>query len=333
MEKVEKDIIRKITKVDNIFKIPTSSNMEILFDVNENEVEEPFQKEIKERSELMKILEEQPNKDLIYDVYKKRIFKYYAQYIFKIFTGNTYDKHIIVDKESNYKNNIQKYNNIFFSTKTIITKEDYKKMSINMKKYQKNKLIDIVEYIKISYNNLKKNGSCLFNISIPNIYIINAIYYLSYLFDEVYVLNKYIIFCKGFKDDKNQLLNLKKIEENHFNFNIKPKKNEKKLIQYLKKIIKIDYNQKKKLIIEKKINEYIFYEFSTDLYLFIEIGTKFFKNQNNIKKDIQNIFKLQYSNKLNLIKNNNKNNIYLNEFTNFTKVQNKIIQYMNIMKE
>jgi hypothetical protein len=324
IDKVEKDIIRKITKVDNIFKIPSSKNMELIFEKNNDE--EPFQKEMKERSELMKILEEQPNKDKIYDVYKRRIFEHYAEYIFQIFTNNGYFKNIILNN-NNYKKNINKYNNINFLPKHTIKKNHYKEMSNNMKKYQKSALIEIIEFIKISYINLKKNGSCLFTISIPNIYIINILYFLTNLFDEIYILNKYIVFCKGFKDNKEELINIKKIEDNNYDFSIKPKKKENKLIQYLKKIIKIDKNQKKKLIIEKKINEYIFYEFSTDLYLFIKIGSMFFKNQNNIKKDIKDIFKKQYSNKLNLI-NNNKNNIYLNEFKNFTKVQNKIIQYM-----
>lgn len=324
MEKVEKDIIRKITKVDNIFKIPTSSNMEILFDVNENEVEEPFQKEIKERSELMKILEKEDNKNYIYTIIKnKRIIDYYQKIIFKMLSGDDNYKQIFINNYN--KNDIKKYNNIYFTSFKNIEGQ-YKMMSNSMTKYYDSTIFKLFECLKLSYKNLNKGGSCLFNISIPNINIINFIYFLTFLFDEVYILNKFIIFSKGFKNDIGYYENINKIIKNNYNFNIIHKKDEKKLIKYFKNLIKINTYYKKKLIINKDINSYIFYEFCSDFNLLLEVGSIYHKEQTYIKKYLQQIFKKQYSNKINLI-NNNNNDIYINNFYSMKMLENKINKY------
>ncbi len=322
MDKIEKDVIRKITKLEYVFKIPTIENMELILE--KKYLKEPFEKELKERQDLMSILEKSSNKDKIYNIINQlysqnRDFKL-KELIFKIFTGNKHFKHIILNNNiNNIQKNIKKnkYENIYFSNIKFLKTEQYKNMATNINKYQYDTVKELFEYIKLSYKYLKKNGSCLFEFSLPNKYLINTLYFLTNLFEEIYVLEKYIIFCKNFKNQQNQIENINKIEKNMYKFDIKTKKKENKLITYFKKFIKLNHNYKKELIINLKTNNFILYSYYNDLYLLENIINISLDNNDklNIKKYLKNIYIKIFLNKLNYIKNNKNinNTIYINE--------------------
>ncbi len=308
---MEKNIIKKIAKVDNLFKMPQNDNMKIIFDTSY--IEEPFQKELNERVELFKNIEKNPEKEkikkILYNTSQTTIN--FEKYLFKIFTND--EKYININTENIYNDNkkYKIYNNIFYRIDLTKNINKYLKQKNNIKKYKKILVYNIFQCIKYSYKHLLEGGSCYFLISFPNIDIINTLYFLNKIFNEVFIVNKFIVFCKSFKKDQNQIKIINDIEKNNYNFNIEQKINEKKLIKYFKNLIKIDYYYKKKLINDNKYNSYLYFKYFSNVY---DINTLNSLYSKNYKKNLKNIYKKIIKNiDVTLFNNTNNNDIYLDE--------------------
>lgn len=205
IDKMEKSIIEKVTRVKNIFKMPKNNNLKITFEKTYQE--EPFQKELDQRVNLLKNLDKNPLKEKINEILKNNlsIDVEINKHIFKDFTNN--EEYINKKYEDLYKDN-KKYNNIFYIKS--ISKNIYNYQKKNILKYQNIINRDLLQFILNLYKNLNKNGSIIFYISIPNINLINIIYYLSILFEEVFIINKFIVFCKSFKKDIKEIDTIEK---------------------------------------------------------------------------------------------------------------------------
>lgn len=142
----------------------------------------------------------------------------------------------------NDNNKIKKYENIYFSNSDNLYKNQLK----NIEMFQYSQVKNIFQYINFSFKYLNNKGSIYFRISIPNINLLNTIYFLTLIFEKVYIINKFSIFCYSFKNKLNYLKLIKDIKEHNYKFCFKENKNEKKLIKYLKTLFKIDYYYKKK---------------------------------------------------------------------------------------
>ncbi len=313
INKMEKNIIHKLLKVKYLFEIPDNKNMKILFEKNYQE--EPFQKELNERSRLFKDIEKQPNKEKI-NYYLNLKLKLYSEnlykFIFKKFTNNEDFKLISYNDLNNLKfNEYNKYDNIYHTGMSDI----YNKQTKNIKKYGLDMVKHIIKFILFIYNHLNTNGSCCFKISLPTINIINILYFLNLIFDKVYIINKHIVFCKGFMNDIKYIKIIKEIEEHNYEFNIKIKKKEKEMIKYFKKLIKIDYFYKKKMIYDNNFDMYIYYRFFNNMY---NLKVLDYLNLNNYKKYLKDLyfktiknFNSKTINDENII--NKNNNIFINE--------------------
>ena len=184
IEKMERDVMHKVLKVENIFKIPYDPDMQITF--TENTEDEPFQKELKERAQLIKDMElsehkNEINKTLsIIDTVQK-----WSNYIFKIFTNNSSYQYITIEDIENNKI-IDNIDNIYFSDNRV--NKNYYKLQKDINMFQHNQTYSIIQYILYCYKHLKKNGSCIFTISIPNIYLIHLLYFLTFIFYIFYEL-------------------------------------------------------------------------------------------------------------------------------------------------
>jgi hypothetical protein len=141
------------------------------------------------------------------------------------------------------------------------------------------------------------------------------LYFLNLIFDKVYIINKHIIFCKGFMNDIKYIKIINEIEEHNYEFNIKIKKKEKEMIKYFKKLIKIDYFYKKKMIYDNNFDMYIYYRFFNNMY---NLKVLDYLNLNNYKKYLKDLyfktiknFNSKTINDENII--NKNNNIFINE--------------------
>ena len=331
IDKIEKETISKILKVKNIFKIPKNVNMKIIFEKTYQE--EPFQKELDQRVQLLKNINKNNQKEKINKVlnlmqslhgFEKKIFKNFTNNEeYELITTND----ILIEKKKQKKIN---YENIYYGFELKKNSSFYKNQKNNIKKYQNLNVYYIISSILYSYNYLNKEGSCLYKISIPDIRIIDTLYYLNFIFNEVYIIDKFIVFCKGFKKDINQIENLKNIIKNNYEFIIKNKKNEKKLINYLKNIIKLNTFYKKKLILNHSYKLYILYTYISIFYC-IYNTKNYLKKENNSKNKIKKNLKLLFLNKIYNLKNNNNlnyfninfedkiinnNNLFINEIIN-----------------
>jgi hypothetical protein len=306
IDKIEKNIIQKVLKVKNIFKMPENKNMKITFEKTYQE--EPFQKELEQRVQLLKELEKNPQKDKINQILKNNLsIDNFLKNIFKKFTNN--EKYFTIKYNNNKANYKKNYNNIYYTG--LSTFDLYNKQKKNIIKYQDFIIEDLFNFLLYLYKSLNEGGSFLFLISIPNLNIINFIYYLSLLFEEVYIINKFIVFCKSLKKKNEDIITIKNIIKNNYIFNIEPKNYYKKIIKYFKDLIKIDYYYKKKLMIENKFKTYIYYYYTYNMNI---IKTLKINDYNNIKKN----YEINLKNKIKIVNNINKiniinNNIYLNE--------------------
>ncbi len=336
--KMEKNIIKKIAKVDNLFEFPSSENMQITFD--NSYIEEPFQKELKDRVQLLKDIEKSPNKEKINDIFNSVFSTYaYEKYLFKIYTGKfEYDIVYLNDLTKN-NDKIKKYENIYFSSEyDEFTKYNrYKNQIKNIQISQYFEIKNIFEFILFCYKHLNKNGSVYFRISIPNINIINALYFLTLIFDNVYIINKFGIFCKSFKNDKEYLKLINEIKKHNYKFSFNEKKNEKKLIKYFKTLFKIDYYYKKKMIYNQEYNNYIVFKFIFNYYD-IFLLDKLYLKQTNYKKNLTNIYVKSLKNintSIFIINEDNENeeNLYLNElYKKNIDYKKKINSYKKLFK-
>ncbi len=325
MDKTEKKIIEKVLKVDNIFKLISNDKKEELIFDKVYQIE-PFQKELNERVQLLKDLEKNPEKDKILKAFTGTI-RNWEHFIFKSLS-NTVDE-IKLDPELLENNHTNKeYSNIYFSLKTRSNNKSktYKSQKKNIKEHQKLTIYYFFQFLLFSYKHLKKGGSCLFMLSIPDAYFVNTLYFLTYLFDEVLIINKFIVFCKSFKKDISQIENINLIIQNNYIFNLK-KNNEKEFIKYFKNLSKIDYYYKKNAVYSNEIKEYIYYKFIRDLYIMKTIDPK---ESNSFKKFLKKIYFDYHKNvnQLNLENENNKKSInsglFINEIQSFSKIFNKI---------
>lgn len=324
MNKIEKNIIHKVLKVKNIFKMPENENMKITFEKTYQE--EPFQKELDQRVQLLKDIDKNNKKEKINKVLNLMQSLYgFEKYLFKIFTDNEEYKLITTNDIFINKKKEQKkinYENIYYGFELKKNSSFYKNQKNNIKKYQNLNVFYIISSILYSYNYLNKNGSCLYKISIPDIHIINTLYYLNFIFEEVYIIDKFIVFCRKFKKDINQIENIKNIIKNNYEFIIKYKKNEKKLINYLQNIIKLNTFYKKKLIFNHSYKLYIFYTYISIFYSIY--NSKNYLNKKNYSKNIiKKNLKSLFINKIYKLKNNNLNFLNIN-------LENKIIINNNL---
>ena len=316
IEKMEKDVIHKVLKVDNFFKIPYDPNMKIEF--TENMEDEPFQKELKERIQLIKDIDTLEDKNDIYKTFRKiDIIKYWANLIFNNFTNNSKYEYISIEDIKNNKK-IEEVDNIYYG---LVEHSYDKEKNMKNKKYFINLIIQSILY---SYQNLKKNGSCVFLISIPNIFMINILYFLTFIFEDVFIIDKFLVFCKKFKKNNEYINNIHNIEKNDYIFQIKPKLKFDKFIKYLKDLIKIDYYYKKKLVYENKYKLYIYYKFVCKIYIYDTINYSSSINSNIFKNELKDIFTKLYLTTDSDIFQYKDNNIYINEFKNINYIKDKL---------
>ncbi len=314
IKQTEKNIIHKLLKIKYFFEIPYNENMKILFE--QNYQEEPFKKELNERSQLLKYIEKQPNKEKI-NYYLNLKQKLYSdllyKLIFKKFTNNENFKSLSYNELNNLKiNKDDKFDNIYHKGMS----DTYDIQSKNINQYSKDIIKHIINIILFMYKYLNTNGSCCFKISLPTINVINILYFLNLIFERVFLINKYIVFCKRFKNDKNQILNIENIIKHKYRFNIEIKKKEKQLIKYFKNLIKIDYFYKKKMIYDNNFEIYIYFRFYNNIY---NLKVLNYSELNNYKKYLKDLYLKTIKNFNNkIINNKNKkkdksNNIYINE--------------------
>lgn len=319
MNTIEKTIIKKISKIDNFFIIPSINSFEITFDKKYEE--EPFQKELNERSELFKNIEDQDNKDKIKNVLHKTLVGHsYSKYLFKIFTNN--EKYMIIKNEDFNIDNHKEYDNISYVIDNKKNLNKYLKQKNNIKKYKNILVYNIFQCILFSYKHLKKEGSCYFLISIPNNQIIYLLYFLSLIFEKVYIIDKFCIFCHIFKKNNEYIKIIEDIQNHNYEFQIEPIKNKQKLIKYFKNLIKLDYYYKKQLIFNEQYKLYVYFKFFTNIH---NINTLNSLYKESYKKNIKNIYikNILNMNISNFNNDNDNDNIYLNEIKDKSQNINK----------
>ncbi len=261
------NLIKKLEEVQYILKIENIKDEDILINSGKNEknIEEYFKNYFIKRDELLKTIKKNKNsqESILKLRNETRKIDIYNS-LFKIFTNN--ENYNIIDFS---KNNEQK--NIY---ENILSKEDTTKIS-NL--YNKSELYvydnykKLMENIPLVYLNLKNNGNIIFLFVHPSYEIIKFIYLCSLLFEEVYIIHKYLILCKNFKNDIKYLKTITNINQNDNKFNLSEKVKLDKIFKYLKIHLELDYNFKYELIIKKNKELYLEY-FKTYLDFIKNLG-------------------------------------------------------------
>ncbi len=171
--------------------------------------------------------------------------------LFKIFTENKEYKSFNIEKNENLiKNNNFKnlYKNIFFKDDYSSIPHLYNKAELYVKECYKKLMNNLPEL----YLNLEQNGNVIFTFVNQSYDIIKFLYLCSLLFEEVYLIHRYLIFCRNFKNDIKHLKIITDIIQNDYNFYLSENIDIKNIFDYLKNHFTIDYKLKYELSIESK---------------------------------------------------------------------------------
>ncbi len=306
--KKELEKLQYILKVDNINKEDIIINTQ----KNDDIIKKYFNNYFIKRDDLLKKIKE--NKNSEESILKARDetgkIKIYNS-LFKIFTGKDTYKYINLDENNNSKNLNDLYYNFFFASDFSKISDLYNKSELYVYDCYKKLINNLPEL----YLHLNKNGNSLFMYVYPSYDIINFILLCTLLFDEVYLLHRYMIFCRKFKNDIKKLKIITDIIQNNYKFEVKNnKKNSEKIFYYLKNHIIIDYEFKSKLILNKNKELYSYY-FQGFIIFIQNIGLN---SIDFIKKDLKSIQKIIP--KKNKIKTYDEN--YFIDLLNKNKVKN-----------
>ncbi len=203
----------------------------------------------------------------------------------------------------------------------------------NSSKYYNQKYITYVQSLLMIYNNLQKGGTLILSLQWLVSKFIDILYLSTLLFEEVYLVGRGILVCKNFKEDITYINTLLNIIKNNCHFSIENKKNEKEIIQNIKKKIIIDLYFKKKLIEnDNKILylTYMYYNYLKYSYNFVNQREKIKEYQKNLTNQFTSIIKL-YENKKEVYNINNENQV-LYIFNEDYKILNNLIKENKLLK-
>ncbi len=317
---MNKNLIKELGEVQYLLKIDNINEEDIIINngKNDTKIEKYFMETFKKRDDLLKKIKENKNSQegILKARNTTRKIKIYNS-LFKIFTNKDNYDLIDIDKNNNFiKNklsNIQ-YENLLIKPDLTKISNLYNKSELNIYDCYKKLMNNLPEL----YLHLKENGNVIFIYVNPSYDALKFIFLCSILFEEVYLIHRYMIFCKNFKNDIKHLKIITDINQNDYKFYLSEKIKLDKIFEYLKIHIKLDYNFKYELVVKRKKDLYSQY-FYNYLNFINQLGLD---TIHNIKKNIKRIEKL--------VKNKEKKNLeeittydekYLIKLLNKYKVQ------------
>ncbi len=299
---MNKNLLKELGEVQYLLKIDNINEEDIIINNGKNDVlrthlssqkddskiEKYFFESFKKRDDLLKKIKENKNSQegILKARNTTRKINIYNS-LFKIFTNKDNYDLIDIDKNNNLIKN--KLTNIQYEN--LLLKQDLTKIS-NL--YNKSELYINDCYKKLMNNlpelylHLQEKGNVIFIYVNPSYDIIKFILLCTILFEEVYLIHRYMIFCKKFKNDIKYLKMITDINQNNYKFNLSEKIKLDKIFEYLKIHIELDYNFKYELVIKRNKDLYSQY-FQNYLNFINQLGLN---TINDVKKNIKKIKKL-----------------------------------------
>ncbi len=297
-EEKNNSISKKIENIEYIYIINHKNNIKINFkksELNKNNILDKFYNSYKNYH-----LKKLTNKDILYIQDKSKFFSKEdtIKYLFQIFSS-TEKYNICYMKESlNEKNNYNKSDNVFIRYDNKFFSEKIKNVS---KQEQNLNIYKGIINILFNINNiLNDNGNIIFFIRGYDGYMIELLFLLSYIFNEVIIIDGYIIICKNYiKELKNDI---KKIIDNNYEFTIDLNNilEIKKIYKYFNATYNTELYFKKKYLLNKKDEEqYIKYKYLKYLIIAKQLNL-------DVIPEIKIELDLVYANNFRVKYNNNK---------------------------
>jgi len=174
-----------------------------------------------------------------------------------------------------------------------------------------------LEYISYFFDLLNDNGCAFISIfSFCDEYVIELLYILAAMFDNIIIYDTSYIYCDNFRGNKS-LLNKKDIEKliKNKNFSVMPKNNLKELLKYIEGSYK-NKIQNMQLLLNKKYDDYIDTKINY-MYNYLKYV--------NADKKIMNIF---YKKIINILKRSFINNKIVKIHSSIKEVEGKYIAKM-----
>lgn len=239
------------------------------------------------------------NKNISYIQTKSKFFSSdkIIKYLFKIISSNENFDNVEIDdnKDDKNKTNNNKFENIFLRYKPDFYLKKIKNIS---KKEQNHNIYIAVIHTLLNLNKiLKDNGNMIFFIRGFNGYMIELIFLMSYIFDEVIIVDGYIIICKKYMNNMRE--DIQKIINNNYKFNIESinEKDINNLYKYFKNIYGTELKIKKKYLLNtKNESEYIKYKYFKYVNLAKQLGLDYLPEvQIDLDLIFANNFRIKYN--------------------------------------